>query len=343
MNNPQLTVVMPVHNRGDYVKVAVDSVLHQTFSDYELIIVDDNSSEEYTCQLLSEYEQNQRIRIIHNEKKSGAAISRNTGLKNANGKYIIFLDSDDFFSPNMFEVMVNALNSGDYDLCECNILNLATLEPYYERNLSIKKNDESYYSEMSPVPFIRMIRKSFLDKHSIKFQDLSCSNDVYFSIIVEVLAENIIFVPDYLVHYRVSGTESITSNRCSINIYYAFQAVENKLKELNLWNDYIRKQMVASLMNHTMYELIMCSDKKINKELWSKLKNDIGDNPYCYFDSKNIINQRLFLKNESFQIFYVKALWKQYIARHLKKHISQAKYEKLKKTYYLLKNKKFIS
>lgn len=90
-----VSIVIPTYNRADTIKRAIDSVLAQSYEEFELIVVDDGSTDD-TCQIVNEY-QDTRVRYIKTEKKHGANYARNIGIQNAVGEYIAFQDSDDFW------------------------------------------------------------------------------------------------------------------------------------------------------------------------------------------------------------------------------------------------------
>lgn len=103
---PLVSVVMPVYNRSDLASRAIESILNQTFTDFEFIIVDDGSDEE-TKKILKEYaKKDSRIRLIHNPKNRGIAYSRQRGLDAARGTYIATMDSDDWSVPDRLEKSV---------------------------------------------------------------------------------------------------------------------------------------------------------------------------------------------------------------------------------------------
>ena len=92
---PAVTIIMPNYNKGKYIEYAIESVLMQTFQDFELIIVDDASTDE-SVEIAKRYaEKDVRIRLVINEKNRGVSFSRNTGIKTAKASIICFLDSDD--------------------------------------------------------------------------------------------------------------------------------------------------------------------------------------------------------------------------------------------------------
>lgn len=112
--NDLVSVIMPTYNRGYIIKMAIDSILNQTYRNIEFIIVDDNSQDD-TKEIVNSYKDD-RIKYIYLESKSGANYARNIGIKNSNGNYITFQDSDDFSYENRIEEELKYLKENDYDL-----------------------------------------------------------------------------------------------------------------------------------------------------------------------------------------------------------------------------------
>lgn len=101
---PKVTVIIPTYNRGDMLRRAIDSVLNQTYKDFELIIVSDGSTDE-TNKVVASYA-DLRIRFFKHDKSKGASAARNTGLQAAKGEYIAFLDDDDEWEKNKLELQM---------------------------------------------------------------------------------------------------------------------------------------------------------------------------------------------------------------------------------------------
>ena len=111
---PFFSIVLPIYNVEKYLNRCINSILKQDFDDYEIILVDDGSKD--SCgQLCDEWSvMNKKIRTIHKEN-AGLGYARNTGLSAAQGKYILFLDSDDYIRPGMFSKVHNAVCENDVD------------------------------------------------------------------------------------------------------------------------------------------------------------------------------------------------------------------------------------
>jgi glycosyltransferase involved in cell wall biosynthesis len=111
---PEISIIIPVYNTEHYLPRCIDSVISQTFSDYECIIVDDGSTD-LSSQICDEYaRKDTRIRVIHKEN-GGLSSARNTGIDNSNGNYIFFLDSDDFVPSEALDKLNTSI--GNAEIC----------------------------------------------------------------------------------------------------------------------------------------------------------------------------------------------------------------------------------
>lgn len=118
MEKPLISIVVPAYNVSDFLDRCIESLVNQTYLNLEIIIVDDGSKDS-TSSLCDIWEKkDSRIRVIH-KKNQGLGLARNTGLQYCKGKYISFVDSDDFVDKNMYETMVNILEKKDADTCYC--------------------------------------------------------------------------------------------------------------------------------------------------------------------------------------------------------------------------------
>jgi len=106
---PKVSIVMPVYNGERYLGIAIESVLRQTYKDFELLIINDGSTDD-SAGIISKYSDS-RITLIQNESKNGVSAARNAGLARANGEYVAFLDCDDVATPDRLSVQVDFLES----------------------------------------------------------------------------------------------------------------------------------------------------------------------------------------------------------------------------------------
>lgn len=113
MNNDLVSIIMPSYNTGEYIKKSIESVIAQTYTNWELIIVDDCSTDN-TDDAVRPYLSDSRIFYLKNDKNSGAAVSRNKALREAKGRWIAFLDSDDLWLPQKLEMQIDFMERNGY-------------------------------------------------------------------------------------------------------------------------------------------------------------------------------------------------------------------------------------
>lgn len=111
--NELVSIIMPSYNTANYIEASIESVRHQTYENWELIIVDDCSTDN-TDEVVRPFLADRRIHYLKNEKNSGAAISRNRALREARGRWIAFLDSDDLWLPEKLEKQVSFMEQNGY-------------------------------------------------------------------------------------------------------------------------------------------------------------------------------------------------------------------------------------
>lgn len=120
---PKISVIVPVYNVAPYLKKCVDSIINQTFTDIEIILVDDGSTDE-SGTICDQYAQkDSRVKVIH-KPNGGLSDARNSGLEVCSGEYIGFVDSDDWISPDMYETLIHFAVKEDLDVAMCGVLDI---------------------------------------------------------------------------------------------------------------------------------------------------------------------------------------------------------------------------
>lgn len=219
---PVVSVIMPVYNAQKYLRQCVDSVLSQTLRNIELICVDDGSTDD-SVQILTEYAQrDSRMRVLK-QNNLFAGVARNAGIDVARGKYLMFLDADDFFEPDMISQMVLAAEEANaqISLCGGDHYNTNTgaylpaswllREQYLPkfRPFSAADVGNRIFQITSPSPWTKLFRRDFFEEHHLRFQPLPRANDLCCILTALSLAQRITTVPRVFVHYRVGDTASL--------------------------------------------------------------------------------------------------------------------------------------
>lgn len=220
MNN-KISVIMPVYNVEDYVSTAIRSVLTQSYQNFELIIVNDGSTDNSLSIVKRFAKKSEKIKVINTPNK-GLAAARNVGLKNATGKYIYFIDSDDAIVHNFLKLMINVMRNHNVNLVSFNFQRLAQITPN-DINKEVKKqsvliinNKEAITLRASDMIHMQawsyFMETDLLKKNKISFTEERLFEDIDFSVKVIASSSNIAILktnsPLYLYLFR---TDSISS------------------------------------------------------------------------------------------------------------------------------------
>lgn len=216
-----LSIIVPVYNSKEHLECCIDSILGQSYSNIELIIIDDGSTDG-SSEICDYYAQkDSRVVVVH-KKNGGASSARNAGLEIANGEYVAFIDSDDYCEYNMFEMLMATAYCMHADIVACggNILTEdidVTVPSWLKRTLSPKFAVSNIFSSRifsvrGLLPFLwnKIYKKSVIDSLGIVFNtDLKIGEDTVFLKTLFPVAQRIITIPDELYNYRYARAESL--------------------------------------------------------------------------------------------------------------------------------------
>ena len=216
----KISVILPVYNGEKYIKKAVESVLSQTFTDFELIIINDGSTDS-TLSIISNFT-DKRIKII-NQNNRGPGASRNRALKIAEGDYIMFLDSDDFFKESALETAYAEITRYDADMTFFQMINYTDDGVYENDWFSLKTFDETFENrtfspaetpgsifDLSVGVCQKIYSSEFLNSINARFPEGIFFEDMPFFFYVYLKASKISIIKKHL-YFRRKHTESITN------------------------------------------------------------------------------------------------------------------------------------
>lgn len=181
MNNPKVSIIVPIYNVEQYLPYCIDSILAQSFTDFELLLIDDGSHDK-SRKICDEYaEKDSRIRVFH-KKNGGVSSARNIGLYNAQGEWIAFIDSDDWVGENWLNGFVSSDLSADLIIQGFYAKNWPYAKTTEEINISLKeclfKNEDiveciNYLHNFHNVGFLwcRFFKKRIIDDFNIRFNE----------------------------------------------------------------------------------------------------------------------------------------------------------------------------
>ena len=252
---PKISVIIPVYNAEPYLKEAMDSLLNQTLSDFELICVNDGSKDN-SLKMLRDYAKNDsRFKIIDQEN-AGCGASRNRALKEACGEYIYFFDPDDFISQDAFEKLYKNAVSNNSDLV---IFKIARFKEGYDVDYSYAgfdldkvfknknfdkftfnyKDVKAYVLNKSFAPWTKLYKKEFLDKYyNIRFPINLAYDDAPFHIQSMLMAKRISFIPEFFYFYRFNPNSIINTASNGMDIFHIVDIVEEFLVKNNFYDEF---------------------------------------------------------------------------------------------------------
>ena len=285
---PLVSVVIPVFNVEKYLVECLDSLLNQTLKDFEIIAVDDGSTDSSLDILMKYADLDDRITVI-SQDNNYAGVARNAGISVASGKYIIFLDGDDFFERSMLEDASSILESEKSDLVffqykYFNVESNKDEELARGINKKIDVQDKNYvtvetnslkeyiFTFANPMPWNKMLNMDFVKNNNLLFQNLLLSNDVYFSFTALVSSSKVSLLYKPLVHYRYNNSNSLRNKRDEhpFCFYECFSRLYDYLIETGKWDNALKKAFLNSLISSTLFTIDKTFYKKNEVKLFAK-------------------------------------------------------------------------
>lgn len=273
-----ISVVVPVYKVEKYLDRCIQSILNQTYSNLELILVDDGSPDR--CgEICDEYERrDNRIKVVH-KKNGGLSSARNAGLKIASGKYVGFVDSDDDIVPNMYEIMMNIAEKYNVDFVMSDYYRILNENKIYSVNKSIRGgyyNKDDLLNEIFPSlimgenidygPLLSVCHciynRNFLEKHDINFaEDVKWSEDNLFSALVGYNAKSFYYIKEeYLYNYYQNENTITTSYRNGAWEVYSLMNIYLS----NYFSDKKDYDFSRQLKIHLIYYACVCLGQTIH-------------------------------------------------------------------------------
>lgn len=302
---PKISVIIPVYNAEKYLNKTLESILKQSLKDIEVICVDDGSTDSSVEIIQSFIKKDDRVKLIRqNNQHAGSA--RNTGLKEAQGEYIHFMDADDYVLNYAYEAIYNKVIKYDLDCLKFSSVvydvkqkdtvdlpafTLTRLRPGdFNRLLTLEAGSPIY--KVNVAPWNGVYRRTFLEKNNIVFNTLFCVNDRSFFNKVITNAERMMIARDRLVVHRVNMKESLVGKRAE-HFDCHFRSIE-----------IVSDQLVADEIDEEIKLLIM---QKEFKDLFAW---------YVKFADDSVLGQRIKHETEAFvksyQGLYPELLYKAY-------------------------------
>lgn len=282
-----ISVVVPVYNTSRFLRQCVDTLIDQTWKNVEFIFVDDGSTDD-SVEILKQYqEKDKRFKLLQ-QKNMNAGAARNNGMKLATGKYIIFLDSDDYFDLTLLE---KAFRCAEYNQAE-----IVVFGHYHYDNQTgaIRKRQfhmrrdvfsgemlgNRVFSAFSVVPWNKLYLRSFLLKNNLEYQTIYKHNDVYFGLLAVALAERIACLNERLVYHRINNPESLQGQSIIVYPYLiqCYTALKKSLIEHGMFHGCIKSEYNRSLSKSIERRTRSKTEVMLSKHYYSEMKKNLVPN-----------------------------------------------------------------
>lgn len=266
---PQISVILPVYNEEKYLEQCLQSICIQTLKEIEIICVDDGSTDR-SLEILQKYaKKDDRIRVL-TQKNQFAGAARNYAMKDAAGKYLSFLDADDYFEPDMLEKLYQKAEKTEADIVICRYEEYCE-EDAVRRTVDYSFEDLFFKTQEQKAVFSgqalnlagifqiakgwawdKLFRADFVRKCSYRFSDFRSSEDGFFVYMLLARAARISYTDDVLAVHRINNSSSLSNNKDNewINGFKMWQMIAAELKKQNLYQVYEQ-----SFLNELVYFL----------------------------------------------------------------------------------------
>ena len=250
----KVSVIMPVYKVEEYLEKSINSVLGQTYTNFELIIVDDGSPD--NCpKICDDYaKKDSRIVVIHKEN-GGLSSARNAGMKVATGEFYSFIDSDDWIDKTMLEKLYENMTTLNTDIAICAVhqfdesnQKIDDSNPYYTLEYFDKTFDNKAFSYKETKPFImdvcvmawnKLYRRSLIEQCSAEFPEGLIFEDGPFFFSIFFKTNRVSIVRDFLYYYRINRKNSIIqkAGKKFLNVIDVAELMYSKVKDLPDFED----------------------------------------------------------------------------------------------------------
>ncbi|MDR3001822.1 MAG: glycosyltransferase [Fibromonadaceae bacterium] len=265
----KITVIVPVYNSEEYLCKCLDSILAQTFEDFECILVDDFSKDN-SVKICENYaKKDKRVTVIKNSENMGASLTRKKGLDYAKGEYIQFVDSDDYIEKDMMEKMYEKASAESLDIVFCDFIMHQGSEKKYisadidnRSKLEIIKHIGVTINSLTAGLYNKIIKKHIFDE--VKFSNTNYAEDKYISLQTTCYAEKIGYINTAFYNY-VRNSYSLSNNveydlRRKIEHFDNYKLIAEFLIEKYGKEIVLFEPEFSDSINYLKFEII--SDKK---------------------------------------------------------------------------------
>ena len=230
----KVSLIVPVYNSEEYIGKCLDSILNQTYQNFEILVVNDGSKDN-SWKIIEEYKSKYPDKIVAiNQENKGVAVTRNESVRKANGEYIMFVDNDDFLDKDYIETFMKEADEGNYD-----IIFGGYRRPNENGKIlkTLKLIDEEWAKFIIMAPWAKTYKKQFIIDNDINFLSINIGEDIYFNMKAILVAKNTKII-DYVGYNWFFNTKSVSNSKqkniTELEVYRLLNSCYDIVKNENL-------------------------------------------------------------------------------------------------------------
>ncbi len=291
-----VSIIIPVYNVERYLHECLDSVVHQTLREIEIICVNDGS-QDGSLAILQEYaEKDNRIKVL-SKSDEGQAIARNLALTLVSGEYVVFIDSDDHVDPELCRKVYNFAKAHKCDMVVYDFLSFRDIHEISKKSgvvsllSSVNASDKEALLKQMGVVWTKCVRSDFIRSNKIRFPEGRIYEDIFVHWQLVVLAEVIGILPERLYHYRIQPTATTYRTDWKItDRVFVFDMIRDFLVSQSLYNRYRDAFLQSQLEVFSwLYETI---DAALLDRSMVLIQDRIDEEHWAYVDSPKPLHWR---------------------------------------------------
>lgn len=289
MANPMISIIIPIYNTEKYIEQCLNSLIEQSYQNFEIICVDDGSTDN-SLRILKDYENKyEQIKVL-SQKNLYAGVARNTGMKIATGKYLLFLDADDFSRNDMLQCIVKAAESEQTEIL--------VFDEYLYDNISQKiirtswrplKKDffgegvkscveiaDTIFEFTNPGPCNKLFLREFIIKNNLWFQPIQRTNDLYFVYTSLSYAERIGILDEKFLYIRSNNCDSLQGSGSATPTIFAqaIYALRENLESRGVFSLF-QKSFENMTLSISLYNLNNMKQKWAYQQVYCLLREEL--------------------------------------------------------------------
>ena len=300
-NTEKISIVVPIYNSSSYLSKCIDSLIGQTYSNLDILLIDDGSTDDSLAICEKYMNQNNGIRVIAKEN-TGVADTRNRGIKEAKGEYVIFVDSDDYIEATMIEKLYNKMveNNADVAMCGFNRVDEEKIVAIEESNLVEKDFSSDSLTDFIKCFFINevdgklvdnimgsscrcLVKKNILIQNHIFFPNIKYMEDLIYCIKLFSHIQRLAVVKECLYNYR--------DNHSSVTRTFSIAVIDDRIKFLDIMiplidgifrNDAENREKISKFVvqREIMFFMLLLGQEKTTRKQRKKIFRQINNNTY---------------------------------------------------------------